>query len=106
MRGDVATPRVEEDQSLMRKVIVAMIWERGSTQGYCRSVELKGYCGPMTYHSEGDNGNQVLLADEDLRHGDVRGPLPWVLHLPCDGLCPREAAEAGDFKIHLHDLAE
>lgn len=107
MRGDdVATPRVEEEKSPRHKIMVVMTWETGSIQGHCQSVELNGRHGPMTYHSEGDDGDQVLLADEDLGHSDVCGPLPWVLYLPCNGLRPREAAEAGDFKIHLHDLVE
>lgn len=88
MKGDVANSRMKEDQSLRHKIIVATIWGRGSMQGCRQLVELNGYHGTMTYHSEGDDGDQVLLADEDLRHGDVCGPLPRVLHLPGDGLCP------------------
>lgn len=42
MKGDVATPRVKEDQSLRHKIIVATIWGRGSMQGCHQLVELKG----------------------------------------------------------------
>ena len=63
-------------------------------------------CSQKSYHGQGHDANQVLLADEDLWHCDVRGPPPWVFHLPGDGLAPWEAAEAGDFKVHLHNLIE
>lgn len=89
MKGDVTSPRVEDNKSLIHKItIVAMTWKRGSMQGSCQSVELQGYHGTVTYHSKWDDGDQVLLADEDLGHGDVCGPLSRILHLPGDGLCP------------------
>lgn len=95
-------------ESLIHKVtaVITCIQEKRKHAGALLSVGCKGHHDSMTYHSEGDNGDQVLLADEDLGHSDVCGPLPGVLHLPRDGLCPREAAETGDFKIHLHDLIE
>lgn len=62
--------------------------------------------GTGSYHGQGHDSHQVLLADEDLGQGDVGGAAAGVLHLPGDGLRPRQAAEAGDLKAQLHDLVE
>lgn len=61
----------------------------GRTQGCHPTAEMWEHAGShKSYHGQGHDANQVLLADEDLRHSDVCGSLTWVFNLPGDGLSP------------------
>lgn len=101
MTNATATPRAGGGARRPRGTGSRRPGTEGSPQGRCRAHGPTG-----SYRGEGHDASQVLLADEDLGHGGVCGRPPRVLDLPGDGLRPRQAAEAGDFEVHLHDLAE
>lgn len=71
------------------------------------STDKKAVYGDVfTHHGQRDNPYQILLANVDFGEGRVSRPLPGIFHLPGDGLRPGKAAEAGDFEVQPHDLAE